>query len=78
MIKFFFYLFLIYVVYRLLFGRLMGGSIKAKVFQHNVHHHYNQPKQEQEGRITVNPNIKDDKKESSRKIGEYVDYEEIN
>jgi hypothetical protein len=80
MIKFLIYLFLLYVVYRLIFGRFIGNAINAKVFHHNVHHHYNQqqPTQEQEGRITVNPNIKEDKKSHSGKIGEYVDYEEIN
>jgi zinc transporter ZupT len=79
MIKFLFYLFLIYIVYRLVFGRLLGGSFKTKVFHQNVHHHHNQTEQsEQEGKVTVNPKIKKDEKGQSGKIGEYVDYEEIN
>jgi hypothetical protein len=79
MIKFLFYLFLIYFVYRLIFGRIMGGSIRTRVFHHNVHHHYHQTeKQEPEGRVTVNPKIKKEQKGHSGRIGEYVDYEEIN
>ena len=80
MIKFLFYLFLIYLVYRLLFGRFMSGSIKTKVFHQNVHHHYHQKEQqeESEGRVTVNPKIKNNTNGKPGKIGEYVDYEEIN
>ena len=79
MIKFLFYLFLIYLVYRLLFGRFIGGSIRTKVFHHNVHHHYHQKEQqEQEGRVTVDPKINNKQNGTPGKIGEYVDYEEIN
>jgi hypothetical protein len=78
MIKFLFYLFLIYVVYRLLFGRAIGGSFKTKVFHYDTHHHhYQNAQQEQEGRITVDPKIKQEKTEEKGKIGEYVDYEEL-
>ncbi len=79
MIKFLFYLFLIYLVYRLLLGRFMGGSIRTKVFHHTVHNHYHQKEQQEpEGRVTVNPNIKNKQDGKPGKIGEYVDYEEIN
>jgi hypothetical protein len=79
MIKFLFYLFLIYLVYRLLFGRFMGGSIRTKVFHNNVHHHYHQKEQQEpEGRVTVDPKIKNKQNGTPGKIGEYVDYEEIN
>ena len=82
MIKFLLYLLLIYLVYRLLLGRFMGGSIRTKVFHHNVHHHYHQKEQQEqqepEGRVTVNPKIKNKQNDKPGKIGEYVDYEEIN
>lgn len=78
MIKFLLYLFIIYFLYRLLFGRIMGGSIQTREFHHNVHHHYHQQSQtEPEGRVTVNPKVKPKTDGHSGKIGEYVDYEEV-
>jgi hypothetical protein len=57
----------------------MGGSIHTRVFHHNVHHHYhNQQGPEPEGKITVNPKIKNKPGGNTGKIGEYVDYEELN
>lgn len=80
MIKFLFYLFLIYIIYRLIFGRVMGGTIRTKVFHHNVHHHYHQQQTngEPEGKITVDPKVKQKNNGTTGKIGEYIDYEEVN
>lgn len=82
MIKFLLYLFLFYVLSRLVFGKLMGGNtIKTKVYRYDTHHHhYNQSQnpQQPEGKITINPNINNTTKKSSDKnLGEYVDYEEL-
>jgi dihydroneopterin aldolase len=79
MIKFLLYLFLFYVIFRLLFGRFMGTSIKGKVFRFETHHHYHQKKQteEQEGNITINHKLNNTKKPNDKNLGEYVDYEEV-
>ncbi len=78
MFKFLFYLLLIYVVYRILFGRYAGTIIKTKVYRNETHHYHNtQQDKEQEGRVTVNPKINKQQSGDSNKIGEYVDYEEI-
>lgn len=80
MVKFLLYLFLFYVLSRLLFGKLMGGStIKTKVYRFDTHHHhYNQPTNEPDGKVTINPKINTQKKTNSKNLGEYVDYEEVN
>lgn len=74
MLKFLFYLLITYVIVRLLFGRILGGS-KTRVFRFETHHHYHNQKKE-EGSITVDPRtvkpVKDDKN-----LGEYVDYEDV-
>lgn len=79
MLKFLFYLFLFYVVYKLIVGRVTGGTtFKTKVFRFDTHHHhYKEADQKPEGHVTVNPKIKPTDKKESGKIGEYVDYEEI-
>lgn len=78
MIKFLIYLFLIYLLYRLVFGRAMGNIVKTKVYRYDTHHHYHATKEEPEGNITVNPKINKDKTHNgSKNIGEYVDYEEV-
>lgn len=78
--KFLLYLFLFYVVFRLVFGRFMSGGsvIKTKVYRYDTHHHYHYDQQkENEGKVTVNPKINQNKKGNDRNIGEYVDYEEV-
>jgi hypothetical protein len=78
MLKFLFYLFLFYVLYRLIVGRVTGTTFKTKVFRFDTHHHhYNQPEKKPEGTVTVNPKIKEAQKTETGKIGEYVDYEEV-
>ena len=75
MIKFLLYLFLFYVLFRLIFGRALGGVVKTKVYHFNTqqhHHHYNQTQQQQ-----PNSNAQPKHTEQKGQIGEYVDYEEI-
>ncbi len=57
----------------------MGGAVKTKIFKFDTHHHhYNNTKtQEQDGNITINPNITNKKQPNDKNIGEYVDYEEV-
>lgn len=75
MIKFLFYLFLFYVIFRFVFG-----GLRFKVF----HYHQNQPPPNpngdhphEEGKITINPKVQHKKPAGSDKLGEYVDYEEV-
>lgn len=75
MLKFLFYLFIFYVVYRYLFG-----GFKVKVF----HYHQNTPpppprqdNYKEEGKITINPKVKPNGSSREDKLGEYVDYEEV-
>ena len=74
MIKFLFYLFIFYVVYRYVFG-----GFKVKVF----HYHQNTPPPptrddyQEEGKITINPKVKSKEISKDSKLGEYVDYEEV-
>ena len=80
MFKFLLYLFIIYVLYRLVFGRMMGSSIKAKIYRSDTHHHYHHTttSTKQEGSVTVNPKINKEKTGgNAQNIGEYVDYEEV-
>ena len=74
MIKFLFYLFIFYVVYRYVFG-----GFKVKVFHYHqntppppTHDHY-----QEEGKITINPQVKSKESSKDSKLGEYVDYEEV-
>jgi hypothetical protein len=75
MLKFLFYLFLFYTIFRYVFG-----GFRINVF------HFNQqaPKQpnptyrdEDEGTITIDPKVGQKKKEKPDKLGEYVDFEEV-
>ena len=79
MFKFLFYLFIIYILYRLVFGRFLKSSFKTKVFRNTQNRYYytSKTEQESEGKITVNPKIKQETKGNSPKIGEYIDYEDI-
>lgn len=80
MFKFLLYLFIIYFLYKLVFGRMMGGMIKTKVYRFDKHHHYhNTPSQDDnQGTVTVNPKINKQKTgRNTPNIGEYVDYEEV-
>lgn len=79
MIKFFLYLLFFYVIFRLLFGRFMGNTIKTKVFRFETHHHHHQKTEQtqQEGNITINPKVTQAKKPNDKNLGEYVDYEEV-
>ncbi len=77
MFKFLFYLLLIYLIYRILFGRYTGTIIKTKVYRNETHHYHNTQDKESEGRVTVNPKVTKQQSGNSGKMGEYVDYEEI-
>ncbi len=73
MLKFLLYLFLFYVVSRLLFGKLTGTGIGTKIYRFNTHHHHYHES---------NPNAAQAKEGSTKKgndnhLGDYVDYEEI-
>ncbi|MCG9881706.1 MAG: DUF4834 family protein [Bacteroidia bacterium] len=73
MLKFLFYLFIFYVIYRYVFG-----GFKVKVF----HYHQNTPPPQpnsykEEGEITINPKVNKKKSATDDKLGEYVDYEEV-
>lgn len=73
--KFLFYLFLFYVVYRYVFG-----GFKINVYHHNqAKPNPPQPNREntEEGKITINPKLSKQGKGSSDKVGEYVDFEEV-
>jgi hypothetical protein len=79
MIKFLIYLFIFYILFRLIFGRFTG--VKTRVYRFDTHHHHyhNGKNVQQEGKITVNPKVNKTSKGTSEngKIGEYVDYEEV-
>lgn len=81
MLKFLIYLFIIYVLYRLVFGRMVGGTFKTKVYKFDTHHHYhnsNSASAKEEGSVTVNPKINKEKSGgNTSNLGEYVDYEEV-
>lgn len=77
MFKFIFYLLIIYLIYRLLLGRFGNTIIKTKVYRHDTHHHHYNSAEKQESSAKMSANIKSSKSASSGKIGEYVDYEEI-
>lgn len=75
MFKFLLYTFLFYVIFRYVFGNLLG----AKTINYNQHNHYhNRPSDnEEQGRVTVDPKVNPKKKTESEKLGEYVDFEEV-
>lgn len=79
MFKFLLYLFIIYILYRLIFGRILKSSFKTKVYRNTQSRQYytSETEQESEGKITVNPKIKQNAKCNTSKIGEYIDYEDI-
>ncbi|MCC7534456.1 MAG: hypothetical protein IT246_10985 [Bacteroidia bacterium] len=78
MIKFLLYLFLFYIISRLLFGKFMGGnSVKTKIYRFDTHHHHYKEEKQPDGKITINPNIPKSKSTNDRNLGEYVDYEEV-
>lgn len=73
MLKFLFYLFIFYIIYRYVFG-----GFKVKVF----HYHQNTPPQQpnsykEEGEITIDSKINQKKNSTKDTLGEYVDYEEV-
>ena len=75
MLKFLFYLFIFYIVYRYVFG-----GFKVKVFHYHQHKPPTQPNYtsyEEEGSITINPKVNTKKKNTKDNLGEYVDYEEV-
>jgi hypothetical protein len=77
MFKFLIYLFLFYVVFRFVFGRLMGNTIKTKVYHRDVHHHHHYSDgTKKEGTITVDPRTVQQPKDD-KNLGEYVEYEEV-
>lgn len=81
MFKFLLYLFLLYILYKLIFGRMVGGTIKTKVYRFDTHHHYHNTHSsgKEEGSVTVNPKIHKQKTGgNTQNLGEYVDYEEVN
>lgn len=63
------------MVYRFVFG-----GFKIKVYHYNQQQPdpYNQrPKEQEPGKITIDPKVSQKKKETQNNIGEYVDFEEI-
>jgi hypothetical protein len=62
-------------VYRYLFG-----GFKINVYHHNQQNQ-NPPRPNQnsreEGTITINPKVKNERKGKTDNLGEYVDYEEV-
>jgi hypothetical protein len=83
MIKFLIYLFIFYIISRLVFGRVTGTGtgFGTRIYRFDTHHHHYHKTEEkkEEGRITVNPKINKGSKDgnSSDNMGEYVDYEEV-
>jgi hypothetical protein len=76
MFKFLLYSFLFYFLFRFLFG----GILKIKVYNHVNHHHY-PPRDEAkkpEGTITIDKKVEKSKSSNGNKLGEYVDFEEVN
>lgn len=76
MFTFLIYLFLCYIVLRLLFGKINGG-FKAKVYRFDTRNPYANNDSQSEGSITINPKIQTNKKAGTFKGGEYADFEEI-
>ena len=76
MFKFLLYLFLFYVIFRLLFSRVIGGS-RARAFYANRNRKSAPDPLEQEGAVTINPKVHQTKGNTDKSIGDYVDYEEI-
>lgn len=74
MIKFLIYLFLLYFLFRFVFGVLFKGIIRAKVI--NINHHYSNDK-EAEGKLKVDQNSTKSSDRKDKNLGEYVDYEEV-
>lgn len=75
MIKFLIYLFIIYIIYKLIFGKALASSFKTKIYKFDTSTSQKDNNKEQEGSITIDPRIKSEAK--SKNIGEYIDYEEI-
>ena len=71
--KFLLYLFAFYFILRFIFG-----GFKVKVYNFNQHNHYKpEPEPKNEGKITIDPKINQKSKDADKKIGEYVDFEEV-
>ncbi|MBC7381410.1 MAG: hypothetical protein H7296_00255 [Bacteroidia bacterium] len=72
--KFFLSLLAFYFIFRYLFN----GLFKVKVYNFNQHHHYKADTQKrEEGKVTIDPKVKTKSNESDKKLGEYVDFEEV-
>ncbi|MDP1726138.1 MAG: hypothetical protein Q8M15_05100 [Bacteroidota bacterium] len=72
--KFLLYLFAFYFLYRFIFS----GLFKVRVYNFNQHNHYKQqPEGQEEGKITIDPKVKPKSKDTDKKLGEYVDFEEV-
>lgn len=76
MFTFLVYLFLFYIIFRMLFGRI-NSSFKAKVFRFDTRNQYHQQEENNEGSITINPKIQSNKKSGTFKGGDYADFEEV-
>ena len=74
MFKFLLYLFLFYVVFRFVFGKLFGIALQTRVFTYQNQQRQNAPKNEGEIHIDTR-NAK--QAADNKNLGEYVDYEEI-
>jgi hypothetical protein len=74
MFKFLLYLFVFYVVFRFIFGKLFGVTVKSKVFTYQAGKPQYTNKKEGEIHIDTD-NAK--RGYNNKNIGEYVDYEEI-
>jgi hypothetical protein len=75
MLKFLFYIFVFYVIFRFIFSVLFKGAIKSRTVHFERH-----PPQEDvtEGSIKVKPPVSSPKPRGDNKnLGEYVDYEEV-
>tara|TARA_S200000501_G_scaffold124774_1_gene117788 strand:+ start:448 stop:675 length:228 start_codon:yes stop_codon:yes gene_type:complete len=72
--KFLFYLFIFYILFRLV-SRLFLFYLKSKINSRN-YNFQQEKKMKKEGDVSVDK-VSKKNKQSSEKLGEYVDYEEI-
>jgi hypothetical protein len=75
MFKFLLYVLLFYIIFRYVFGSLFGN--RTIHYSQHTHYHQQPPNAEEEGKITVDPRVKQKQKSGTDKLGEYVDFEEV-
>jgi uncharacterized protein YneF (UPF0154 family) len=65
-----------YVIMRLLFGKIAGTTINVKTFRYTKHQH-NPPQEKEEGTVIIEDKGQKNTSPKNDQLGEYVDYEEV-